>query len=433
MKNKKLLLLGGTRNMKEILDKAHAMGVKVGITDWYDTSRSPIKLLADEHFNVSITDGKAMDELIRAHGYDGVLTGYTDSYLETYAGICRRNGLSCYGTEEQFRILTDKSRYKKLFREFGVPALDSLTREALLGGFDDYPVLLKPSGGSGGKGLKILENRQDLTAFMQGKEDTVLDDYVIEPYIRDRQELTAFFLFVDGEIHLTGTADRFLSGPQGDRIGLPVLYSLPSSVDKDFRKITAPPLIRLFRSLGLKDGMLFAQCIMNQGRALVYDLGYRLTGTLEYKLLDRIYGFDPLEMMIRHALTGSMLEPGQPRDIEALLKRPGFGFNATILARPGTIGSIEGEEAILRMPGVIDVAFKAVAGETIPPSAVGTLGQIVARIFFAAETLDEAGRILDGIYDKIRIRDTEGQDMILALMDSETLTATYQVGQTTHV
>lgn len=435
MNKKKLLLLGGTRNMKEILDEAHAMGLWVGITDWYDTSRSPIKLLADEYFNVSITDAEAIDELIRDNGYDGVLTGYTDSYLETMAGISQRNGLPCYGTAEQFRVLTDKKRYKKLFQRFDVPALDSLSAERLLANDQEFPVLLKPAGGSGGQGLIIMENQDQLRQFVtEGAGTDVLEQYVIEPFIRERQEMTAFFLFIQGEVFLSGTADRFLSAPQGDRIGLPLLYSFPSSQADSFCRLTAPALIRMFKSLELRHGMLFAQCILQDGVPRVYDLGFRLTGTLEYKLFQRMYGFNPLRMLIRHALTGTMLEQGESPDIPALAAKPGYGFNATILAKPGTIGSIEGEGVLRKIPGVIDIAFKAVVGETIPPAALGTLGQIVARVFFTAGSLEEAETILQAIYKTLKVRDVSGQDMILGALEQGRLEQAYRrVGQRANV
>ena len=111
-KGKKILLLGGSRNMKEILDAAQAMGIKIGVTDWYNTDISPVKLMADEYFDVSITDYPALQRLIIDNNYDGVMTGYTDSYLEPYAKLCDLCDLPCYGTQEQFSVLTNKQKYK---------------------------------------------------------------------------------------------------------------------------------------------------------------------------------------------------------------------------------------------------------------------------------------------------------------------------------
>ena len=37
--------------MKEILDAARSLGVFVGVTDWYDTHRSPVKAMADAYYD----------------------------------------------------------------------------------------------------------------------------------------------------------------------------------------------------------------------------------------------------------------------------------------------------------------------------------------------------------------------------------------------
>ncbi|MGI6157633.1 MAG: hypothetical protein ACOYH4_04080 [Saccharofermentanales bacterium] len=424
LEGKKLLLLGGSRNMKEIFDEAHRMGIRVGVTDWYDVDRSPVKRMADWAHDVSIADDRALAALIRREGYDGVLTGYTDSYLPFYAKLCDRVGLPCYGTEHQFEILTHKSLYKPVLERYGVPTLTSLDADEITKGFDGFPIILKPTAGSGGKGLVIVEDVASFHKVMAGAGDT---QYIIEPFLAaDRQEMTAFFLFVDGDIYLTGTANRFLSKPQGDKIGLPILYSLPSSFDATFRAQTAPPLMRMFRDLRLRDGMLFAQCFIHEGQAKVYDLGYRLTGSLEYKLLDRMYGVNPLRMMIRHSLTGKMTDDAQELVDAFSPEGHGYGFNVTVLGKEGTIAHVEGVESMLAMPQVMDCVFKMVPGESITPAMIGTLGQIVARIFFVADTLEEAEDTLRNIYRVLRMYDTAGENMILDTFKPERLRATYR-------
>ena len=62
----------------------------------------------------------------------------------------------------------------------------------------------------------------------------------------------------------------------------------------------------MFRSVGIKNGMMFIQCKVVDGDCLVYDIGYRITGSLEYIIFKKVYGYDPLDMLIRYALTGNM-------------------------------------------------------------------------------------------------------------------------------
>ena len=65
LKGKKLLVLGGAAMTKDIVNMAHFMGAYVIVTDYYDTHRSPAKLIADEYWDVSINDYDKLSELIK--------------------------------------------------------------------------------------------------------------------------------------------------------------------------------------------------------------------------------------------------------------------------------------------------------------------------------------------------------------------------------
>jgi hypothetical protein len=62
----------------------------------------------------------------------------------------------------------------------------------------------------------------------------------------------------------------------------------------------------MFKSIGMTDGMIFIQTFVENGRFIFYEMGYRLTGSLEYKLMDKLLGINPLNMMIEFALTGKV-------------------------------------------------------------------------------------------------------------------------------
>ena len=64
LKGKKLLVLGGDNLSKDIVAEAQRMGIYVIVTDWYDVKRSPAKLIANEHWNVSIEDYDTLVEKI---------------------------------------------------------------------------------------------------------------------------------------------------------------------------------------------------------------------------------------------------------------------------------------------------------------------------------------------------------------------------------
>ena len=65
LQNKKLLILGGDSFSVDIVKTAQSMGVYTIVTDWYDTKRSPAKLVADEYWNISIEDYDLLSQKIK--------------------------------------------------------------------------------------------------------------------------------------------------------------------------------------------------------------------------------------------------------------------------------------------------------------------------------------------------------------------------------
>lgn len=111
----RLLVMVGMRISCEIIRKAQELGVVVGVADYNTVEDSPGKKIADEHYEVSITDVDAVVELIKKEKFDGVFVGFNDMLLPFYAEICRKANLPCYGTKEQFEVLISKDKYKSLF------------------------------------------------------------------------------------------------------------------------------------------------------------------------------------------------------------------------------------------------------------------------------------------------------------------------------
>src|SRR5699024_1303127 len=171
-----------------------------------------------------------------------------------------------------------------------------------------YPVLVKPADGSGARGVFICNDSNELKVkYREALNYSQSKNILVERYV-DGKEVTVFYLLDDGEIYLTGMGNRHMKHNKEGIITLPVSYTFPSVYLDSYMKDTDENVKEMFRSLGMKNGMVFMQCLIKDDECIVYDIGYRLTGTLEYKLMNAIDSYDPLEMFIRFALTGQMSE-----------------------------------------------------------------------------------------------------------------------------
>lgn len=423
LQGKRLLILGGSRISCEIVRHARKMGIIAGVTDWYPLDKSPAKQLSDEAYYVSTADIDAMVALVKEKKFDGVVTGFTDSVLPYYAEICNKAGLPAYGTKEQFEIFIDKPKYKKLMREFDVPTIPEFSID--ISNFEEtaktveYPVIVKPADGSGSRGITVCKNKtelKDAIAFAVGasKEKEIL----VEKYI-DNPEATIFWLFVNGKYYLMLLGNRYIKHNQEGELPLPVGYTYPAAVQPKFLKEVAPKMKEMFRSIGLQNGMMFMQCKIVDGTCVVYDIGYRLTGSLEYINIKGMCGYDPMDMMIRFALTGDMGEPEIDKKADPYLSGK-YSYNVSLLCKPGKVAHIQGLDEIRKLPGVFNAVVAHPEGDTITQAMKGRLAQITVRILGKADTIDKMKEEMLQIQKLAHVISDEGEEMILpGLVESD--------------
>ena len=409
------MILGGMLISCEIVRKAKEMGIYTLVADYNKIEDSPGKQIADEAVDLSVIDVDAVVSYIKGNNIDGVFVGFNDMLLPYYAEICQRTGLPCYGTKEQFVTLIAKDQYKALCRQFGVPTIPEydINDEHI-----QYPVLVKPVDSSGSRGITICHNRQELDEAVEiGRKASKTGKVLIERYM-DGREVTVFWTFQDGNYYLSALANRHVKHNQGtDVIPLPVGYTFPSVYLPKYRAEVEENCKRLFKHLGLKDGMMFMQCKVEDGTCYVYDLGYRLTGSLEYKILERVCGYNPLEMMICHALTGKMGEESIADRAVPEFKTP--AFNVSCLCAPGTIEKIEGIDEVKAMPEVEDVVIAHTPGETITEQMKGLLAQITVRVLGSVANKEQLLPTMQKIDNTIHIVGSNGEELLLPGVEYE--------------
>lgn len=425
LKGKKLLILGGTKLSCEIIKQARSMGAYILVTDYLEAS--PGKKMADKSFMISTTDVDAVVNLIKEEKVDGVLTGFIDSILPHYQQICEKAGLPCYATKEQIEITTNKIKFKQLCHEFNVPVVEEYCANNTFKIQDlqaiKFPVLVKPVDNSGGRGIFICENVEEfLVNYEKALSFSHSKQVIIEKYMTCK-EVTIFYIIQDGEIYLSAMADRHTKNKQNGIIPLPVAYIFPSKQLKAYQEFLNDKVIEMFKFIGIQNGMIFIQSFVEAGKLIFYEMGFRLTGSLEYKLISKINDINPMEMLINYALTGKMHETDIKRCINPNFKE--WGCNVTFLAKPGIVGDIVGIKEVALIPEVIDVVPTYKEGDEIPLSATGTLAQVIIRVFAISKTKQELAEVINKIHNVIRVYSIKGENMLLETFDTQELNESF--------
>lgn len=414
LEGKTLLVLDGSQKAIEIVENAQNMGLRVIITDYNSPTASPAKLFADEYFNVSVSDVEAVVELIREQNVSGVLPGFSDRWLPTYAKICQAAGLPAYATPEQLELFTDKNRYKKLLQQFEIPTVQGFdVEQARRGGIasENYPLIIKPADGSGSRGISICNTFEQLSAGLSVALDySWTNETLVERYLPG-DEATVFWVFQDGEHYVSMLWNRHMHEFGGGAHRLPVAYSSPSHLIPRYLEEIAPKVREMLASVAVHNGIMFMQGLVRDGNFFTYDIGFRATPTQEYRVTEHFCDFNPLKMLINFSVAGSMGEPLLGMKVNPA--HAGYGFNVSTLIQPGLVTTYEGIDTVRVLPGVLSSSTAMVPGDELPGEAVGQLRQVAVRTIGVADTAADLGVTMRQVKELIDVRDPSGESLVL--------------------
>jgi biotin carboxylase len=418
---KKILVLGGKPiGSCDIVNYAKELGVHSIVTDFLTQEKSPAKKISDEFWNISTSEIEKLREAIVNNKVDAVFTGSHDFNIRMACEICSLVGLPFYATEDQLLKTTLKSFYKKLFQSYNIPVVPEFYIDQNFNKDDlkkiKYPVLIKPADGTGGNGISICKKESDLkNNFQKAIQFSLSKKVIVEKYI-NAKEVTIFYIIQNGEIYLSAMADRFTSIGIENLVPLPVAYIFPSKHLQNYLKFSNEKVIEAFRSLGLKNGMLFIQSFVDEDKFIFYDIGFRLTGTQEYNIIEEICGYNPLKMLVDFSLTGQMGVENISHLVDPYFKGK-YACIITFLCKPCTVGEFVGIDKISIFPEVIKVVVNHNIGDIIPESAIGTLNQIILRVFAITDSKSKMKKLITSIISNIDILSETGNSVLLPAFD----------------
>ena len=116
-KQKKLMILGGSRYALPVIEAAHRLGLYVITCDYLPDNYA--HRFSDEYCNVSIIDQEATLEAARRLEIDGIVSFACDPGVVTAAYVAEKMGLPNVGPYESVCILQNKGRFRRFLAENG--------------------------------------------------------------------------------------------------------------------------------------------------------------------------------------------------------------------------------------------------------------------------------------------------------------------------
>ena len=175
--------------------------------------------------------------------------------------------------------------------------------------------------------------------------------------------------------------------------------------------------LRLFKSMGIKNGVLLVQAFYENEEFYVYDTGFRLQGEASNLLIEKLCGYDQRELLISFALTGSEGE----LDLSAADDPRFHGQYAAsvwFLLNEGTVKTIEGIEKAKNDSRVVAAVQRLFEGDEILSSWIGTEQQVMLRLFLVCKSKQELACAIQEYQKEIKAFNAQGENMLVAGFDA---------------
>lgn len=271
---------------------------------------------ADEFVECDYSDVDAVSAVVASRRPAVVLAGCNDFAAITASEIAVLFGLPGHDAPAITRAVHLKSEFRKLCDELALSnpraiAFDDPVDALRRCESSQLPLIVKPVDLTGGKGIGLIRTSEDMTsvvetAFRASREKVVVVEEFVEGSLHSccaliRDQRVVFDFFAD---------EWMLENPY-----LVSAATCPSVVDAAVRADVIAEVESIARRLGLVDGLVHVQFIMDGNRPRMIELCRRPPGDLYLELVRRSVGFDIADAIVRNAL-------GLPYSVPAGLAKP---------------------------------------------------------------------------------------------------------------
>ena len=423
LKGKRLLLLGGSLWKHAIKDYANNKGIVLIATG--NNQSAGIFQIADERYNVDSTDEAAMKQLIMDKRIDGVYMGGSEAVCSIACKYLHELKLHCYCTKEQWDFLENKASFKALCEKNGLPVVKRYQFQGEKKGSSEivYPVITKPTDGSGSNGFSICNNFEELlNGYEAAKKESPSGSVIVEKFVKN-DSVVAFYTFSGGKMFFSGLEEKFpvYYVDQGRYVAGAHVFE--SRFIQDFRNRFEAKLEKMFRSIGIQEGPIWIEVFHDGDQYYFNEAGYRYSGSVSIYPVDYFHQINQVAADINFALTGkSLIEEKKEYQtlIDNRINRKEKYCIYSIHVAPGVITNVTGLEDLLLMDSVVAIPVTKSIGDVV--SATGTIGQVFAFVHFVFNTDRELMDMIDYIHEKLIVLDSYGNNLVRRMVDPNQIT-----------
>jgi biotin carboxylase len=419
---KKLLILGGNPETIPLVEIANSWGIKTIVASARHTD--PAKAYAWKAYDFEGLDAGAVIKIATEEKVDGVLVGVADILVPMYCKVCEALDLPCYATQKIVDVFAFKDVFKSTCEHYGVHGIPEYYLDAEMKREDldriQYPVMIKPVDNGGGVGMTVAFNEEELREGVKKALDASYKKrFIVEKYMQC-EDMGMYYTFKDGVCSASCIYDRYTTDEQPGLSRVCLGGTYPSKHLNEYFSRMHDNALRMFKEIGIQNGILMLSGFYENGEFYVYDTGFRLQGEAPHLLMKAIHGFDQREMLIRFALTGSEGDIDLTKDDDTRL-RGKWAATKWFLLKQGKIAKIEGlsDSDLEKDSCVVANIQRLHEGDTVVPEWIGNEKQVLTRLYIVCDSKQELADKLNYYEEKVRVYDENGNNMLLKGFNAE--------------
>ena len=347
---KKILILGAGHYQLPLIKKAIEIGLYTIVVS--PAGDYPGLDIADKTYDYDIRDIANILRIAIKEKIEGVVTDQTDIPVRTAAYIAEKLNLPGIGYEVS-KIFTDKFLMKEKCRMAGIDikkyAVADDVREAIkFCSKINFPVVIKPLNNQGSRGVYKIFNNNDLSRYFQIAQNySSSKNVLIEEFI-DGHEFIVDSLCLNHKYNNLLIGDTYFFNFKNRFI--PNMRFFPSIFDKHIKERIIELDKKIIELFGLKDGITFAEYIIEEKTGKIYLIEIGARGQAVYissDLISLFTGIDVNEFLLNFGL-GNKIQLSVKND-ESITG----GYIAFYLPS-GKIISLDGINEVCRIKDVLN-------------------------------------------------------------------------------
>lgn len=389
MAQKKIMLLGGLRYLKPVIEAAHKQGYYVITADYLPDNIA--HKWSDEYCNVSIIDKEAVLKEAQRLQIDGIMSFACDPGVVAASYVQNKMGLPSFGPFESVEILQNKDKFRMFLAKngFNVPqakGFDSVEAAMEEIYWYPWPVIVKPTDAAGSKGVTRVDKAEDLRPALEyAMEHSISGHIIVEEFI-DKQGCSSDTdsFSEDGKLKFVSfCAQRF--DAEATNPYTPAAYSWPSTFTKEQEEYLTSEIQRLITLLNLKTVVYNIEVrVAPNGKPYIMELTPRGGGNRLCEMLRYATGVDMITAITRAMVGDPILEP--------IEQKPYNGHWAEIILHADKDGVFDHLEISKDLPAeVVEEDLWVEKGDKVESfeGANNAIGTLVLK-FKTAEELEKA-------------------------------------------